>query len=450
MRDLIVTAVVAALLLATLRHPVVGAYAWAWLSMMNPQKLAYGFALGIPYAQIVAITTMVMFVASRQRHAYPVTPLSAVHIVFLLWMCFTSFFALNDPDVIKERVFFVAKIQIMLMVTMMLIRGRRQIEILIWVVTFSVAFYGIKGGVYTVATGGSGRVWGPPGSMIEGNNELAVALTMLVPMMYYLYQVNTHRWVRLLLIFSMVTCTFSILGSQSRGALLALVAMGLVLGLKGKHPVRSTLLLVSFGLVAIAFMPDSWSNRMDTIQTYQADGSAMSRIWTWTTLWNAALDRPFVGVGFATDSGIVFETYSPRGPEWDVFAGHRYVAHSIYFQALGEHGFPGLAIYLLLGLVMWRTAGRLARQTRDDPEFGSWVPLLMPMVQVSLIGFAVGGAFLTLVHFDVTYYFFAIIVLTDVTFKKRLAERAEEAARAARRVSATLPPRTPLASGSQS
>src|SRR5205814_5294566 len=118
------------------------------------------------------------------------------------------------------RWIFVMKIQVMIFVTWMLLRGRRAIDWLIWVVTFSVGFYGIKGGVWTVLTGGSGRVWGPPGGMIQGNNELAVALIMLLPLMFYLYQTSTRRILRFGLVFSMVTTAFAIAGSQSRGELL--------------------------------------------------------------------------------------------------------------------------------------------------------------------------------------------------------------------------------------
>ena len=190
----------------------------------------------------------------------------------------------------------------MLYVTLMLLGNRKQLDILIWVVTFSVAFYGIKGGIWTVLTGGGGRVWGPPGGLIQGNNELAVALVMLMPMLAYLHHTTTNRWLRHALVFCMASVAFAILGSQSRGALLALVAMLVFLGIKGKNPIRTSLLLLVFAAMAISFMPDTWTSRMDTMGDYQQDASALSRIWTWKTMWAAALDHPLVGVGFSADN----------------------------------------------------------------------------------------------------------------------------------------------------
>ena len=47
----------------------------------------------------------------------------------------------------------------------------------------------------------------------------------------------------------------------------------------------------------------------------------------------------------------------------------------------------------------------------------------MRMAQVSIVGFAVGGAFLTLVHFDLPYYLVAFVVLVDATMREQ-ARRA--------------------------
>ncbi len=286
-------------------------------------------------------------------------------------------------------------------------------------VTFSVGFYGIKGGIWTIlAGGGGGRVWGPPGSMIEDNNGLGLALVILVPFMYYLYQVTSKKYVRWgLLVGGMLTC-ISVFGSQSRGAFLSLVAMTFFLALKSKRPLLMSLLLIGMLSTSVLFMPESWTSRMQSIQTFEQDGSAMSRIYTWKTLLNLALDRPFVGGGFRTDNALVFSLYGP-GNIGDYIGGQILVAHSIYFEALGEHGFPGLLFYLLLGFCTWRKAGKLARQTRDDPEFGSWVPLLMRMVQVSLVGFSVGGAFLSLTHFDLPYYIVSYVILVDATVREQ-------------------------------
>jgi probable O-glycosylation ligase (exosortase A-associated) len=259
--------------------------------------------------------------------------------------------------------------------------------------------------------------------MIAGNNELAVALVLLMPWMYYLERTTPRLWIRWSLLASMVAVTFAILGTQSRGALLGLLAMVCVLSLKAGRFLRTTAGAVFVVWAAVTFMPSSWTERMDTLQTYEEDSSAMERIYTWGTLWNAALDRPLVGTGFGADNPLVFALYAPRGSE-ELLQGRVFVAHSIYLQALGEHGFPGLLLYLGIGLWIWFAAGGLAAKTASDPEFKSWVPLLMRMSQVSLVGFAVGGAFLSLMLLDVPYYILAVVVLARATVHERISARA--------------------------
>ncbi len=424
MRDILISAFIGALLLMTLKNPVVGAYLWTWLSLMNPHKLTYGFAFSMPFAQAAAVLTLLAMVLSRKRQPLPLPNMVIVQLMLLAWMSATCLFAMAPPDAVLDRWVFLLKIHVMLLVTWMLVVDAKQLRTLIWIVTMSVCFFGIKGGVWTLMTGGGGRVWGPPGGMLQDNNYLAVGLVMLLPMMYYLRQTEPNRWVRRFLLASMVFVTFSVLGSQSRGALLALLSMAFFLGIKGKYPVRTSLLLVLFVVLAIGFMPDTWTSRMDTVRSYEADNSAMSRIWTWTTLWNAALDHPFVGVGFVADNRAVFDKYAPLDGPYAVFKGQIFVAHSIYFQMLGEHGFVGFGLFMLLGVLTWTSAGRLARQTRDDPEFGPWMPLLMRMVQVSLIGYAVGGAFLSLAYLDLPYYIMGFVVTAGAIVRRREKEAA--------------------------
>lgn len=418
MRDVLLALLLAGMIPVALFRPAVGVYLWTWVSVMNPHTLAYGFAREVPWAMIIAIVTLLSFVINRgRRHALPMSGGMVLLLTLMVIVTITSYFSLNNPNDVWERWIFFMKILLMLLITVMVLRGRNQIETLLWVLVVSIGFYGVKGGVWTLLTGGGGRVWGPPGGMMAGNNELAVGLVLVLPWAFYLYQVTARRWVKRMLVFAMVAMAFGILGTQSRGALLALLAIALLLGLKGRHPIRTTLGLAALTVSAIAFMPDSWSSRMETISSYNQDASAMSRLWTWRTLWNLAVDRPLVGGGFRSDSIEVFSQYSPEEGR-GTFLHDAYVAHSIYFQALGEHGFPGLIIYLSLGIWTWVAAGRLGRRTQGDPEFSAWVPLLMRMCQVSLLGFAVGGGFLSLMLLDLPYYIFGIVVLARASVPK--------------------------------
>lgn len=417
MRDIAITAVILSLVPMIFWRPHVGILLWTWIGMMSPHRLTYGFAFSFPFAQIVAICTLIVLPFTKYRHRFPWGPIPLTLMLLMIWMTITSFYALNDPDTVFFNWSKAMKIHAMLLVAMVLIRGRKQIDQLIWVIVLSIGFYGVKGGVWTVLTGSRGIVWGPPRSYIEGNNELALALVMLIPLMYYLYQTATKRWIRWLLMFSMVSCGFSVLGSHSRGAFLAVLAGAMFLALKSRRKAL-TAVVVTIGLAGmIAVMPGAWVDRMESIQNYEADGSSQARLYSWKTMWNLALDRPIVGGGFDTAAPIIYQRYAPDP------TGPVYSSHSIYFQALSEHGFPGLFLFVLFGFLIWRNAKRLGAECAERPGL-EWVSTLMRMVQVSLLAFAVGGAFLGLLHYDLPYYLATLVVLAGATVKEEQTARA--------------------------
>jgi probable O-glycosylation ligase (exosortase A-associated) len=309
----------------------------------------------------------------------------------------------------------VMKIMLMTFVTFMLIKTKEHVQLLIWIIVISLGYYGVKGGIFTIKGGGVDMVWGPEGTFIGGNNELALALIMTIPLMHYLQTIVQKPWARHAFTVAMLLCAVAALGSYSRGALLAIAAMGMFLWLKSRQKLGLALLGVMAIPPLLAFMPEQWSQRMDSINTYEEDDSVQGRFNAWWMAFNLAKDRPLTGGGFEVITDELFYRYAPN--PFDVHA-----AHSIYFQALGEHGFVGLGLYLLLGLMTWRTGSWIIRHTAKQ-ESWRWAYTLATMIQVSLIGFYVGGAFLSLLYFDVPYYLMAAMVVTRVLVEKELKEK---------------------------
>jgi probable O-glycosylation ligase (exosortase A-associated) len=446
LRDIVVSLVFGLGMLYLFKQPAVGAYLWAWLSVMTPQTMTYGFARGFSFAQLAAAATLVLVAVTAKKQKLPFNALTGTWLALVVWMSVTSLFSLAPEGQTLERWIFVMKIQLMMFVSLMLVRTAQELRFLVYVVTLSLAYFGIKGGIFTLMTGGGARVWGPGASLLGGNNELAVGLVMIVPFLYWMRQTIDHKWgkwIKIGLTAAIVLSAFAILGTQSRGALIALLAIALFLGAKSAKPVPTTLGICTLVVLAIAFMPSSWNARMDTIKNYEEDNSAMERLYTWRTLTNAALDRPLVGAGFRADNRKVFGTYVPTGPEWENFKGRVLVAHSIYFQMLGEHGFVGLGLFFAFWGTVWRRATRTAREAMAVPELASWLPLLMRMSQVSLVGFAAGGAFLSLAYLDLTFYFAGYVLLGGMLVAKARAAPVAMPAEPSRNTDASAPRQLP-------
>lgn len=414
MRDLLVGTVIFGSIPFIFRNPFVGILVWIWLGIMNPHRLAFGWAHNMPFAFIIAICTLLSMVFhARKLNRFPDDRVAVSLVLFVLWLGFSPLFSfhLEREFDLWLRVF---KIQFMVLAALLVVGERRQLHLMTWVLALSVGYYGIKGGIFTILTAGHHRVWGPPGSFIEDNNSLALATVMAVPLFRYLQLQSKNRWVRLGCLAALVLCMASAIGSQSRGALLALAAMAALLWSKSRRKGILGLLVIAAIPVAWLLMPDSWTSRMSTIQTYDQDTSAMSRIYTWSTIWNLAIDRFPIGGGFAIYQPDVFLRYSNRS-DFVVF-----VAHSIYFSVLGEHGFIGLALFLTVFGLSWRNGGWIVRNTQGRPDL-EWARDLAAMCQVSLIGYLVGGAFLSLAYFDLPYYIVAMLIVLRGLVRRELA-----------------------------
>jgi putative inorganic carbon (hco3(-)) transporter len=409
MRDIVLTSFIFGSVPFILRWPTLGVFLWVWVSVMNPHRLTWSFAQNMKFAMVIAIATLVGILLSRDQNRLPITRVTVVLFLLALWMSVTTVFALDRASALPmwDRVM---KIQFMIFVALYLLHSRQHIHILMWVCAGSVAFFAIKGGLFTLRVGGQYLVYGPPSSFIGDNNAMALAAIMTIPLLQYLQLQAQSRWLRYGLITGMILCGFAALGSQSRGALLAVSAMLMFLWVKSHRKLLTGLLLLMLVPIAIGFMPQTWMDRMQSIQNYEQDGSAMGRINSWTMAINLTKDRPLVGGGFELYGPEVFARYAPNPTGI-------HSAHSIYFQMLGEHGYVGLALFLLLWLFVWRDASWIIRQARSRGEL-KWASDLARMIQVSLVGYAVGGAFLNLAYYDVPYNLLVAIVLARLLVAK--------------------------------
>ena len=326
----------------------------------------------------------------------------------------TTIFALV-PDKASESWIQLAKIFLMAFVAMSVIRTEKRLNTLIWVTVASIAFYSVKGGIFTLQTGGEYIVYGPPKTFIHDNNHLAMAVLMTMPLMRYLALQATDRRVRWGLNAVLLISLVAIFGSYSRGAFLGLLAVAIVGWWRSNRRLAFGAVAV-IGIVAAApFIPAKWVERMDTIRNYEEDRSAMTRIEMWIFALNVAKDRPVIGGGFEVfQDPALYEKYNPT-------AGVRNV-HSVYFEVLGTQGFVGFIIFIMLGVAGLRTCSWIKRQTKDNPALINEYRLAN-LVWISLIAYAASGAFINLSEFDVYYNLLVIVAVCKaiVTDKLRLA-----------------------------
>jgi probable O-glycosylation ligase (exosortase A-associated) len=418
-RDLFIVLVVLGSVPITLIKPFFGVLVWNWLGLMNPHMLAYTFAANQPFAQVVGASILVGISFNAKEPKFP--PLCGVSVALLafwVWISFTTPFALNLAYS-TERYILISKMLLLVFITMALLTTRVRFFSLVWIMVLSIGFYGVKGGIFTLSSGGGERVWGPSGTFIGGNNEIGLALNMTLPLIRYLQLQTQDKWVRLGLWGAMGLTVMSILGTQSRGALLGLLVTGVWLILKTRNRGPLLALVVLASVPVMTFMPETWHSRMETIKDYEQDASAVGRINAWWSAWYLAQDRIVGGGMGALTTSSIMRAYAPNPNDY-------HDAHSIYFQVLADHGFIGLGLYLTVLVTSVVTLRSIRLRTRGKPGL-AWMSDLAAMINVSLVAFSVSGAFLGLAYFDLMLTQLALVVGVDTLLRRETVGVGAEA-----------------------
>ncbi len=404
----------------------------------------------MPFAQMVAGATFFSLLFNRERKRIPITPVTVIWILYVVWMI-TSTLAALDSTSASAQLSKVLKIQLFIFITMMVMYTKERINNLIWVIALSIGFFSVKGGLFTILSGGGERVWGPPGSFIEDNNALALATIMTVPLMYYLYLQATRWWARWGLLGAAGLSVISAIGSYSRGAVIAISCAGLFFWLKSRKKLVSSIIVLSLAPGIILFMPQKWHDRISTLGSGQADSmeiaqmqtrdntgtvsppipdrdwfgywprdfSALGRINAWNYAINVANAR-ITGGGLESWSPESYALYAPIVEEVKA-------AHSIYFSVLADHGWPGFIMFLTVIFLAWRSGSYAISASAGHAEL-MWARDLAKMIHVSMIAYCTGGAFLSLSYFDLPWHLIAInVLLKDIVAQHVKAANAQSA-----------------------
>jgi putative inorganic carbon (HCO3(-)) transporter len=392
LREILLLIAILAGLVMTVRWPFVGVLIWEWFTLQNPHQETYGFISSGNL--VIAGVTLLAWVLSKERKIPPNGAVLWLILIFIVWTGIDTFFA-YDPNWsfgYWDRTWKTFALGILLAAT---VTNRVRVQAVLWVAVSSLFYYGVKGGLFTIATGGHNHVLGPYGTMINDNNQLAVAMLMTLPLANYLRAQSADRRVRLALLGGMILTVLAVIGTYSRGALIGLAVLGFIGLLRMKHRIAYISVAVVLIAFTIHFMPEKYIARMDTmnsVQSVQNDESVHGRIVAWKVAYYCARDRFPFGAGFyGPQLAPLFNSYFPHEKN--------HAAHSIYFQVLGEHGFIGLGIYLwLLAASFWRLS-RIIRAARNQPE-KRWIADLGTGLQASLLVFCVSGAALSLAYYD--------------------------------------------------
>ena len=238
-------------------------------------------------------------------------------------------------------------------------------------------------------------------------------------------------------------CLLVPIGTSTRTGLLCI---GLVAVLSLRNAKRKGLylaMMAAAALVAVPFLPSTFTTRMNTIKTYQADESASTRLAVWAWTWEFAKTHPFGG-GFEAyrQNRIVYDLKTAdgapaapggAGPKLEIDQARAY--HSAYFEMLGEQGWPGLILWLSISVAGLFRMEVLRRRHRSGDD--AWAGSLAGALQTAHLVYLLGAAFIAIAFQPFIYMLVGAQIGLDTYLARRRAAAAPTGFRRLRPMQAT-------------
>jgi probable O-glycosylation ligase (exosortase A-associated) len=412
LRSLYISAVFLAFVVLGAATPFIYSLGYIWVDTFRPQELSYFFLNQIPVSLIMAALAIGSYVLIDRRSPAPVTIHTILTILLGIWVTITTIFFAVAPDTVWVKWDWAFKTIMFSAFIPLVFRSKIQIEAFLGIYIFSAAVHIVPVGLKTMINGGGyGQELGVVGgnSLFSEGSTLAAASLVLIPVTLYLRKHSQilPQWkiVKLGYLALIAVMLAAAIGTYARTGLIGIIVLIAALWLRSDRKILGALVAAAIAMSVMAFTSTAWNERISTISDYQSEDSALGRIlvWQWTLQFVAT--HP-AGGGF--NSYQINEVRFPPNaynPEGEIARGKAF--HSIYFEVLGEHGWPGIILFGGLALTSLISLQNVVRRVRLTPELASCRDLAFAL-QVSLVVLLACGLFIGVAFQPMLYYLFAL------------------------------------------
>nr|MCU0948698.1 DUF5935 domain-containing protein [Porphyrobacter sp.] len=409
MLDLAFLAFIGFALLIGLRSPFIWVLLYVYIDILAPQRIGYYLIPEIPVSLIAFVAAFGGWIIMDKTKAGARFTVRQGLLVLLLGYCFWTTQNAAFPEAAQFKWEWVWKALLFGIFLPLTLTTRARLEGLALVVVLSIGTIVISTGMKTVFGGGGYenlRFFVDDNSGIYESSTLATMAIALVPMIWWLVRFGTvfprHWLVTGFALALTLSCFLVPIGTEARTGLLCIAVLAVMMLRYVKQRILFMAAGAALGLAALPFLPQSYYERMATLGQPSGDESASTRVAVWEWTIDYASQNP-MGGGFdsylgnkftyimpvkETDGNTVSIKYKPIEDKGRAF-------HSAIFEVLGEQGYPGLAIWVLLHLSgLWqmeRVRARWKNRTEDEAE--AWVAPFAVALQLASVIYLVGALF---------------------------------------------------------
>ena len=438
MRDLVFVAFLAAFFAAGFRRPFIFVLAYVYIDVVAPQRLTYFLLNSIPISLIAVVLSVGGWLVADDKTGTRVAPRQGLIVVLMVY-CYCTTLTADFPVEALDKWGWVWKCLAFAAFLPFTLRTKLRIEALLLVMVASAASIIIVGGIKTIASGGGG--YGSLNLMVSNNSGLYEGSTIstvavaIIPLILWFTRHGTifpPDWKVKGFCYALVfSCLLIPVGTSTRTGLLCIGLVAVLMLRDAKRKVLYLCLLATAGMIAVPFLPSSFTNRMSTIKTYKGDESASTRLAVWGWTWDYAKEHP-MGGGFEMyrQNKIRYDTERVEGTAANSTVDRHLTVdqarafHSAYFEMLGEQGFPGLILWLSISLIGIFRMEVLRHRYRKAAADMAWVTPLAGALQSAHIVYLLGAAFIGIAFQPFVYMLIGAQIGLDSYLARRRAETA--------------------------
>jgi len=431
----------AVMLLLGLKRPFLWVLTYIYVDVLAPQKIGWAIMPHIPMSLIAFAAAFIGWLVFDRKEGTRFTFRQGLLLALLVYCGWTTMGALFPEDALAKWDW-VWKSLVFAIFLPLTLRTRLRIEAAALFMVLSAGAIIISGGIKTIAGGGGYATLAlfvnDNSGLYEGSTLSMVAIA-LIPLILWITRNGTiypkSRWTLLFAAALIFACLLIPIGTQTRTGLICIGVLGVLMLRSVKYRflyMGGAALLLA---LAVPFLPQSYLERMSTIENAEGDESASTRLAVWRWTLENSKDHP-LGGGFDAYRANSF-TYHKRvtvgeGNNQSVqtveITDEARAYHSAYFEMLGEQGWPGLFLWLWLQLLgLWQME-RIRRRLGKSEDAGdkAWFSLATALQQGQVI-YLVGALFVGIAFQSFIYMLIALqIALANIVRRQEKTQREEE------------------------
>jgi O-antigen ligase len=336
--------------------------------------ITYRFPIG------TASMTIALLTLPMEKQSLRLPAVAALSIALVAW-AFLGMTVTDYPDVVVDAVTDFAKVCAVIFVAANVIVTRNRFRAFVVGSLILWGLFPIRGTMfaYFIYHGDvEGRAaW----NYIYSNpNDLAGLCLLQLSVALGILAVERRAWVRLGTLFAVGLLVLIIILTQSRGAVIALVAFGVIGGRKYFANLRAIVLIVVLAVLVFLIAPDSVWRRFSTIKnatstdvelydpeisdlaTRQDQSSSEQRLAIWNVARAIVAENPLTGVGL----GAYPEAHyvMAQRAQFNPIARGKRDTHSTYLNIMAETGIVGFLLFASIIVITLKTS-RAARKKME-------------------------------------------------------------------------------------